>query len=388
MQKKRFLSLILSLLMVCSILMMNSQAIEAQAASTPNRVVGYFPSYRMYKIDSIDFSAMTHCILAFMTYKDGTLTSNFSDQDMQTVLAKCHANNVKVLIGIGGWDGFDASDDPFGSAEKRTEFVSQLMSYVNKYNLDGVDIDIELKDTCIWNNFDPLIAELSACLKSENKLLTMAVSRWFTNYMMDSTFRYFDFINLMAYDYDMSGNGEVAPWSHVYDMVSHYQSRGVSNDKLVIGVPFYGYGSGGIAYSYGEVVEMNPENAYLSYANGIYYNGMNTIREKAEYSKSFGGIMIWEVSQDSFGTYSLLNVIKEVMKGESDDTPEDVPSGDTSTNEPGADTPTTDDSITGDSTTDDSTTDTPTDEDSSTGNQKPNKNKADKVKPNKNKKNK
>lgn len=354
MKKRKFISLILSIIMVCSIFMANSQVIESQAASTPNRVVGYFPSYRMYKIDSIDFSAMTHCILAFMTYKDGTLTSNFSAQDIQTVVAKCHANNVKALIGIGGWGGFDASDDPFGSAEKRTEFVNQLMSYVNEYNLDGVDIDIELKDACIWNNFDPFISELSSHLKAENKLLTMAVSRWFTDYMMDSTFEYFDFINLMAYDYDMSGNGEVAPWSQVYDMVTHYQSRGVSNDRLVIGVPFYGYGSGGVAYSYGEVVEMNPENAYLNYANGVYYNGINTIREKAEYSKAFGGTMIWEISQDSFGTYSLLNVIKEVMKGTSDD----------------------------------ATTDTPTDEDSSTGNQKPKKDKTDKVKPGKNKKNK
>jgi len=93
----------------------------------------------------------------------------------------------------------------------------------------------------------------------------------------------------------------------------------VSDDRLVIGVPFYGYGPGGEAYSYGEIVERNPEYASLNYAEGIHYNGMNTIREKAEYSKAFGGTMIWEVSHDSFGNYSLLNVIKGVLNAESGD---------------------------------------------------------------------
>ena len=313
--KKRVFSLMLSIVMTLISIPANvaTKEVKVEAASAGRRVVGYFPSYRMYTIDSIDFSALTHCMLSFMTYRNGTLTSGFAAGDVQNIVSRCHANGVKAMIAIGGWGGFDASDNPFGTAQKRTSFVNQVMDYVTTYNLDGVDIDIELTDANIWNNFDALIAELSGRLKAEGKLLTMAVATWFTGSISNSTYQYFDFLNLMSYDYNQSGTGEVAPWSQIYDMVSYYGSRGVSNDKMVIGVPFYGYGTDG-AHTYAEMINISAANANLDYANGVYYNGMSTIRQKAEYSKSYGGTMIWEIGQDSYGTYSLLNVIKEVMK--------------------------------------------------------------------------
>lgn len=287
----------------------NAASYNAETAG--KRVVGYLPSYRTYTVDSIDFSAMTHCNLAFMTYSGGTLYPNFSAWDIQNIVNKCHANNCKAIIAIGGWGGFQ-NDGAFTTAAKRTNFVNQVMNFVDAYNLDGVDIDIELEDADIWNNFDALASELSGRLKAENKILTIAVNPWFTNGISSNTYRYFDFLNLMSYDYNQSGTAEVAPWSQIYDLVSYYSNRGVSNDRMVIGVPFYGYSTSG-AVTYGQMIEQNPANAYQDYANGVYYNGINTIKQKAEYSKSYGGTMIWEIGQDSFGQYSLLKAIKEVM---------------------------------------------------------------------------
>lgn len=276
------------------------------------RVVGYLPSYRTYTIDSIDYSALTHLCLAFMTYANGTCASGFSASDVQKIVQKCHDNGVKVLIAIGGGGGFNTSDGPFNTAAQRTSIVNQIMNYVNQYNLDGVDIDIEVTDSNVWANFDIFCKEMSSRLKSQNKLYTMAVSSWFTGSIQNSTYDYFDFVNLMTYDENF-GDGPVASMSMVNNMISHYASKGVSNDRMVIGVPFYGYASGAKAYAYSEIITMNSDNRQLDYYNGIYYNGENTIREKAELSKNYGGTMIWELGQDSFGTYSLLNVIKNVM---------------------------------------------------------------------------
>lgn len=333
--KRRVLSLLLTVVMAFSLIPANigTKEIEVKADSTGRRVVGYFPSYRISTLNSIDFSALTHCMLSFMTYSNGTLTPGFNAGDVQTIVSKCHANGVKAIIAIGGWNGFDTSDNPFGTAEKRTSFVNQVMNYVDTYNLDGVDLDIEVSDANVWNNFDALVSELSGRLKSEGKLLTMAVSTWFTGSIANSTYQYFDFLNLMSYDYNQTGTADHAPWSQIYDMVSYYSSRGVSNDKLVIGVPFYGYGTGG-AVTYAEMVAAGAANANLDYANGVYYNGMSTIRQKAEYSKSYGGTMIWEIGQDSFGTYSLLNVIKEVMA--SGDTGETTTAAQETTTQPSA----------------------------------------------------
>lgn len=291
---------------------------EEQLQSGGGRVVGYLPSYRVGSLNNIDFSALTHCVLSFMTYNNGTLTSGFSATDARNIVTKCHQNNVKAMIAIGGGGGFNTSGNPFGTASGRTNIVNQIMDYVDQYDLDGVDIDIEVSDGNTWANFDLFISELSGRLKAKNKLLTMAVSSWFTGSISNSTYNYFDFINLMTYD-EYAGNGPVASMNFVNNQISHYSGKGISKDRLTIGVPFYGYGPGGYAdaFTYGEIISANTNNRYSDTAtiNGktVYYNGETTIREKAELSKSYGGIMIWELGQDSFGTYSLLKAIKEVI---------------------------------------------------------------------------
>lgn len=306
---------------------------QENITTSANRVVGYLPSYRSGTINSIDFSALTHCVLSFMTYANGTLTSGFDAGTTQNIVNKCHQNDVKALIAIGGGGGFNTSDNPFGTAAKRTSIVNQIMNYVTQNNLDGVDIDIEVSDANTWSNFDSFISELSGRLKAQNKLLTMAVSSWFTGSIQNSTYNYFDFINLMTYD-ENAGNGPVASMNFVNNQLSHYRSKGIGDDRLVIGVPFYGYGPGGYsdAFTYAEILSANVNNRWSDTAtvNGktVYYNGENTIKEKAELSKSYGGIMIWELGQDSFGSNSLLKVIKDTVStgtGVKDPTITDVP---------------------------------------------------------------
>ena len=321
MLKKRITAILMAVAMIVTLMPSATVTTKVEAASSsPNRrVVGYFPSYRMGTINSVDFSALSHCILAFMTYANGTLTSGFSAGDAQTVVSKCHANGAKALIAVGGWNGFNTDDGAFNDAGRRTSIINQIMNYIDTYNLDGVDLDLEVNDGNVWNYFDAFCSELSSRLKQKGKLLTMAVSPWFTNPIANSTYNYFDFINLMAYD-EHQGDGPLASSSFVNNMISYYSSRGVSNDRMTIGVPFYGFGAGGTAYTYAEILAMNSANSTRDEYNGIYYNGATTIRQKAEMSKSYGGTMIWELGQDSFGSGSLLAVIKDVMASGTDTT--------------------------------------------------------------------
>ena len=274
-------------------------------------VVGYMPSYRSYAINSIDWSALTHCVLSFIRYANGALiTSDFADADVRNIVSKCHANNVKVIVAIGGWNGFQ-NDGAFSTAQKRTNFCNIVMNYVNTYGLDGVDIDIELTDADIWNNFQALTSELKSRLGS-GKSLSMAVSTWFTDAIPNAAYNNLDFINLMSYDANTNGSGDHAPQSLINNMVSYYNARGVSNSRMTIGVPFYGYNSGG-AKTYSELIAMDRNNANRDYYNGIYYNGIPTIKSKANFSKGYAGTMIWELGQDTFDDTSLLKAIKSVM---------------------------------------------------------------------------
>lgn len=305
---KRWLAVVLSVILIATTLI--PMTVSAGQSTLRNRVVGYFPSYRYSAVNSIDFSAMSHCILSFMTYNNGTLSCGFNDSQIRTIKEKCDANDVKLMIALGGWGGFNYSNCPIDTPDERKKLVNDLMYYVDTYDLDGIDIDTEITDGLYWSNFDAFMSDLSAELKPDGKLLTMAVSGWFTDPIASSTYNYFDFINLMSYDYS---NSDVAPMSQIYDLLSYYSARGVSNDRMTIGVPFYGYDANHGAYTYSEIIAGNKAASQLDNYNGISYNGMPTITKKAELSLDYGGIMIWEIGQDSFDPeYSLLNTIKKV----------------------------------------------------------------------------
>jgi len=80
-----------------------------------------------------------------------------------------------------------------------------------------------------------------------------------------------------------------------------------------LGVPFYGHNYGSWQYvTYGEMVGLNTNNADLDNVGNTYYNGRPTIEDKVELAyNTVGGIMIWELGQDSFTEFSLLNTIHE-----------------------------------------------------------------------------
>jgi hypothetical protein len=85
-------------------------------------------------------------------------------------------------------------------------------------------------------------------------------------------------------------------------------------------VPFYGRGytaDGKLDWNsyvpFKELIELDKDNYNSDFYNGIAYNGAATMREKCAMAKEYGGIMIWELSQDAKGEYSLLSLIKEEL---------------------------------------------------------------------------
>ena len=57
---------------------------------------------------------------------------------------------------------------------------------------------------------------------------------------------------------------------------------------------------------------LGPED---DYADGYYFNGINTIKRKTCFAKQkAGGVMIWSLEQDSFGEKSLLKAINTACK--------------------------------------------------------------------------
>lgn len=298
--------------------------ISVRAQTVPFRIIGYIPNW----IDiaafsqSFDFRQVTHLNYAFQN-PDASGNLVESNTGLAALVSKAHANNVKVLISIGG-GGAPATSGTIKSnfqnlistSDKRASFIHKIAIYIKAYKLDGLDVDEE--GPAINSDYGAFIKQLADSLKPKGLLLTTAVG-WGSENIPNSAFKYFDWVNLMAYDltgnWDLTRPGQHSPFWYAQKMIKDFVARGVKKENLCLGVPFYGYGfykSVG-SYSYNSILTRFPE-AWKSDQAGdtIYYNGMNTIWMKTKLAMSeASGIMIWELSQDSKTNKSLLAVIRQ-----------------------------------------------------------------------------
>jgi chitinase len=100
-------------------------------------------------------------------------------------------------------------------------------------------------------------------------------------------------------------------------------ARGFPGKKINLGLPFYGYCFGttyGESMSYADIIATFPgsdQQDMIVPDNGgiIYYNGIPTIKSKTALAlKNAGGVMIWQLLQDTEGDKSLLTAISTVIK--------------------------------------------------------------------------
>jgi GH18 family chitinase len=292
----------------------------ASATVLPNgfRSVGYMPSWSG-SVNAIQYSKLTNINYSFaLPNSNGTLQAIPDPGKLSSLVTLGHNNGVKVALAIGGWnDGNDSAFESLaGNAGSRTTFVNSVMGVVNQYNLDGVDIDWEYPDPGqSGNNYTALMQQLSTALHNSGKLLTAAVvsEGGTANGVQPAVFAAVDWLNIMAYD----GGSPHANYDWSINSVNFWKSRGLPANKAVLGVPFY---SRPTYLTYSQLVGMDPANANrdCTTVNGAQqcYNGLPTIKRKTQWAMAnAGGIMNWELSQDTTGGTSLVSAIYEVATG-------------------------------------------------------------------------
>ncbi|UOQ53102.1 carbohydrate-binding protein [Hymenobacter cellulosivorans] len=274
------------------------------------RVIGYVPSWAG-DVNSVQYSKLTHINYAFLLpTATGGLQPIENPSKLQSLVSLAHANGVKVLISVGGWnDGNDSGFESIGAnAAYRNTFVTNLVNFANQYNLDGVDIDWEYPDAgASANNHALLMQQLSTEMHSRGKLLTAAVVGTGGASILNSVFTSVDFLNLMAYDFN---NFDHSTYDYAVQSINYWKGRGLPANKTVLGVPFYGRPTW---ESYAQLLARGASpNADVF--DGVGYNGIPTIKSKTNLAFDQGsGIMIWELSQDVTGANSLLTAINQVV---------------------------------------------------------------------------
>lgn len=310
---------------ICILGYMTASACDTASTQADSRIVGYFPYWRYQRYNDLDFGALTHLNIAFC-YPDeqGELDCYIPDSEMKMIVDLAHSNGVKVLAALGGGGGCDGYLSLLDTPEEMTDFNSKIMNYCETHDLDGIDLDIELGSSHeIWKYYGDWVTSLRTLCDERGYELTTATAQWVAVNVSAETFDNFDFVNVMAYDNDIDRENHSSLEFAVESLQYFNTKKGIKKDRLVLGVPFYGRGyhsDGSIDWSidatFSSLIEADLANFNRDSYNGISYNGAETMRKKCALAKEYGGIMIWELTQDAAGENSLLKVIKNEMSGQ------------------------------------------------------------------------
>ncbi|MBS4196506.1 glycoside hydrolase family 18 protein [Lederbergia citri] len=362
-----------------------SEAWEPADKPPANRVVGYFASWSTYGsfniMRDLDASRLTHLNYAFAVISND-LKVVMGDPEIDPInfeeiaLLKEKYPHLQTLISVGGWEGSANFSEAAANEESRTIFAESAVDFILKYGFDGVDLDWEYPVTgggtgtypnpADKENFPLLLEKVREKLDEQGEkdgkhyLLTIAggaTASFASNASLGFTHQYLDYVQIMTYDIH-------GPWESVADFtaplfddngktysvdrgIQAYLDAGVPADKLVMGIPFYGYqynvtstennglrqpvsgGSGAITYNnimsqdllnngYERFWNEGSKVPYLFNKETLHFishDDEESIGLKAEYirDRGLGGAMIWELSQDYRN--QLLSKIYNVLKG-------------------------------------------------------------------------
>jgi chitinase len=349
MRSQRHLHLLHALRLGCLLMVLNcgcastpgTSVVDYMPGTPETRVVGYMPAWKGLRqtVETTDLEPLTHINIAFLnpdssgvflTGREPVCMRGATAQELDHLVQRAHAADVRVLVSLGGGLIPDCSGDweVLLAPEQRPKMVASLVQLAEVFDLDGIDVDLEgglLTAIDEAGNYTPFIEELAAALEPAGKLVTCATASYVGGMIPIESISFFDFVNIMSYDAIGPSWGQAGSEHSTYEMsqrhIEIWEDRGLPADKMVLGVPFYGYGFGEdyrSSYSFGDILEtFGPEVAgqdligeACERCSYVTYNGAATIRRKTRLALEKGsGVMIWEMSQDAPGEDNLLSVI-------------------------------------------------------------------------------
>jgi GH18 family chitinase len=316
-------------------MVLSVMALGMHPASAKPVLVGYLPSFTglVSRAATTPIDGYTHINIAFanpdpsgrlirddqMTCMEDGAQDHVTIAQLREAAALLRAKGAKVLLSVAGGILPRCAGDwsTLTAPGQRDQLVKEMLATVEAAGLDGIDIDIEgelLTKIDQQGNYTPFIAALSKTLKARSKLLTVATASYEGGMIPVSSIPYFDLVMAMSYDaigpsWGTPGSEHSTPAQAEHD-VSLWLDRGVAPERLVLGVPFYGYGFGShrpnhdfrdLLAAHGDaVLTVDLIGKACAGCDYITYNSPATIRRKAELAKArAGGVMVWEMTEDT-----------------------------------------------------------------------------------------
>lgn len=377
----------------------NEESNTALLTSEPV-IMAYYVAERNYQPEEIPVEKLTHIIYSFTNVIDGEMKFRNPEAAGPKIEAlvkqKVRNPDLKVMIACGGW-GADGFSDMALTVESRAKFISSAKDFIQKYQLDGMDMDWEYpgisgagtmarsEDT---QNFTSLMKGLREMLDTFDspKILTFASAGWKRYYDfvdMDEVMKYANYTNVMTYD-QVSGvsiyTGHHTPLGDVskeeidgtpfhdhldslyrngdnldpdprsaQKIVDFLIKEGVNPKQIVIGSAFYGRVWKGVPPANNGLYQLSSglEIGWMAYSRirssyeqdsnfqrfwddkaqspfmynatdslMVSYDDTVSVALKTRYTmeKGLGGIMFWELGNDTKEAGSLLDAIYKAAK--------------------------------------------------------------------------
>ncbi len=245
-------------------------------------VVAYVAGYRDFDFTTIDVSRITHINYAFANIRNGEAVFDTTKIDGKRLTPKdivalnslkTKNPDLKVLVSVGGWSWSKGFSDAALTEESRLKFAKSCAVFVDKYNLDGIDLDWEYPNQIgagnthrpeDVHNFTLMLKAVREHLdllsekKGKNKHYLLAIATGADNAYVKNTelgeiHKYIDFLNIMTYDF-YNGlhktNGHHSNYkpsaqpdfdmNSVVNAVDMHIDAGFPAEKINLGIPFYG----------------------------------------------------------------------------------------------------------------------------------------------------
>lgn len=165
----------------------------------------------------------------------------------ENYVASAHAKGYKVWALITNSFDPDLTSTVLHDPKARQYVVNQLQFFIEKYNLDGINLDFENIYDEDKDALTVFVREIKTALKPTGTIVSMDItvpsetSRWSTCYNRQALGEAVDYVMLMAYDEHWRTSpisGSVASIGWVETGIIN-TLKSVPANKLILGIPFY-----------------------------------------------------------------------------------------------------------------------------------------------------
>ncbi|MDR2834812.1 MAG: T9SS type A sorting domain-containing protein [Bacteroidales bacterium] len=218
-----------------------------------NKIVfGWHPYWSAGLEANYDWSALSD--FTFFSYEVNATTGNAANThswatSAAVTTALSHEIRVNLCVTL-----FSDHATFFASSSSQQTLITNLINAIQSRGAHGINIDFEGVPSSCSIQFNNFLVNLSTQMHNANPNFKVSVCLYAVdwNNIFDETLldQYIDYYTLMGYDYYYSGSTIAGPTAPLYTFnafdyniaksVNYYISQGISREKLILGIPYYG----------------------------------------------------------------------------------------------------------------------------------------------------